>query len=334
MKNIIALTEVEIETFLPGDRFYDAQALLEPFELVDPSKLESKGEWNRILKECEPEIILAGWKTPSIHEDCHESVPSLKYVCYLPGSIRKLIPRAAIENGLKVTNWGESISRTISETGLMLILCCMRRVAHWQQQMHFKAGWKNQETRTQSLFERKVGLHGFGSISQQMVPLIKPFTDNISAYSPGVPDSIFEKLGVKRAITLESLFSENDVIVELSSLTEDNFKIVTEKLLRMMPDGAAFVNVGRGLTVDEEALARVAKDKELQVGLDVYGVEPLTNDSPFRGMSNVLLLPHLGGPTTDRRRDAGDLSIGNLTAYNETREVEKAISLSEYDRAS
>ncbi|MCH6259102.1 hydroxyacid dehydrogenase [Puniceicoccaceae bacterium K14] len=334
MKNIIALTQIEIETFLPGNRLDEAQALLEPYKLVDPTEVESEEGWKGILKECEPEIILAAWKTPTIPEDYHESLPSLKYVCYLPGSIRKLIPRATIENGLKVTNWGGSISRTVSEMGLLLMLCCMRRVAHWQQQMHYKAGWKNQDTQTQSLFERRVGLHGFGSISQQMVPLIKPFTENISAYSPGVPDSIFEELGVKRAETLEELFSENDVIVELASLTEKNYKIVTEELLRMMPDGAAFVNVGRGLVVDEEALARVAKEKDLQVGLDVYGVEPLPDDSPFRGMPNVLLLPHLGGPTTDRRRDAGDLSIGYLKAYRETGEVEDAITLHVYDRAT
>jgi phosphoglycerate dehydrogenase-like enzyme len=333
MKNIIALTETEIETFLPGDRFDQAKALLEPFVWLDPSKCENDN-WECMLKEYQPEIILAAWKTPAIPEDCHASLPSLKYVCYLSGSIRKLIPRATIENGLKVTNWGGSISRTISEMGLLLILCCMRRVAHWQQQMHFESGWKNQETHTQSLFERKVGLHGLGSIGQQMVPLIKPFTDHISAYSPSMPDSVFEELGVTRATSLESLFSENDVVVELAPLTEKNIKIVTEELLRMMPHGAAFVNVGRGLVVDEDALARVAKEKELQVGLDVYAVEPLPVDSPLRAMPNVLLLPHLAGPTTDRRCDAGDLSIDNLRAYKETGKVEKAISLIEYDRAT
>lgn len=334
MKNIISLTKVEIETFFPGKRYEEAKALMEPFKLVDPLELSGDGEWREILMECQPEIILAAWKTPTIPADSHESIPSLKYVCYLPGSIRKLIPRTAIENGLLVTNWGGSISRTVSEMGLLLTLCCMRRVSYWQQKMHTSGAWKTQDTRTQSLFERRVGLHGFGAISQQMVPLLKPFTDKISAYSPGVPDSIFEELGVSRTTSLESLFSENDVIIELASLTEKNFKIVSEELLRMMPEGAAFVNVGRGYVVDEEALARVAKEGKIQVALDVYGVEPLPADSPFRGMDNVLLLPHLGGPTTDRRCDAGDLSIGYLKDYRKTSTVEAAISLNVYDRAT
>ena len=92
--------------------------------------------------------------------------------------------------------------------------------------------------------------------------------------------------------------------------------MVTGDLLRSMPKGAAFVNVGRGAVVDEDALATVAAERpDIQVALDVYGTEPLPADSPFRGMENVLLLPHLGGPTTDRRRDAGDHGIENLRRY-------------------
>ena len=335
MNNIISLNKVEKETFFPGERNEKLEAAMAPCIAVNPDDVSEDSQWHEILKKNEPEVVLGAWATRGLPENCHESVPSLKYACYVPGSIRKFVPRLAIENGLKVTNWGSSISRTVSENALLLILCCMRRVAHWQQEMHNNAGWKDRNTTTtQSLFERRVGLHGFGLISQQLVPLLKPFTSEIYAFSPSVPDSVFEEAGVKRSNSLEELFSESDVIVELASLTDRNYKIVTEEILRMMPDGAAFVNVGRGFVVDEEALARVASEKEIQVGLDVYGVEPLPADSPFRGMSNVTLLPHLGGPTTDRRKDAGDLALQYLKDFKETSEVKEAISLSVYDRST
>ena len=335
MENLICLNEIEIETFLPDGRWDTANSLMKPVRYVDSSSLSSDEEWIALLSECNPEILMAGWKTPSLPENLSEVAPALKYVCYLPGSIRKLVPRSAIENGLIVTSWSSSISRTISECALLLALTCMRRVRYWTEEMHFKGGWKTPETETQSLFERRVGLHGLGLISQKLVDLLRPFTNNISAFSPSVPDEIYEGLGVARCPSLEDLFSQNDVIIELAALTPKTEGMITEELLRMIPKGGAFVNVGRGAVVDEAALARVAGERpDMQVALDVYGTEPLPVDSPFRGMNNVMLLPHLGGPTIDRRKDAGDHGLENLRRYLNRDELVDPYDLRLYDRAT
>lgn len=335
MKNVMCLNEVELETFLPDGRLDKANALLNSPYYVDPSTISSKDEWLALLQECDPEILMAGWKTPPLPENLNEVARNLTYVCYLPGSIRKLVPRSAIENGLIVTSWGSSISRTISECALLLTLCCMRRVRYWTEEMHLNGGWKTPETETQSLFERRVGLHGLGLISQKLVDLLKPFTKSISAFSPSVPDEIYEDLGVSRSATLEDLFSQNDVIIELAALTPKTEGMITEELLRMIPNGGAFVNVGRGAVVDEDALARVASERpDIQVALDVYGIEPLPVDSAFRGMKNVMLFPHLGGPTIDRRRDAGDHGLENLRRYVKGEKLIDPYDLRLYDRAT
>ncbi|MBT5815349.1 MAG: hydroxyacid dehydrogenase [Opitutales bacterium] len=334
MKNIICLTEAEIETFLPGERHAEAKALLGPCLEIDPGDIENETEWNNLIKECDAEIILSAWKMQALSHDILDTAPNLKYVCYLAGSVRSKIDRSLIDKGLLVSNWNSSISRTISECALLLVLCCMRQVSHWSQKMHSSGAWKNPETTTQSLFERRVGIHGFGLISQKLIPLLKPFTNKISAHSPGVPQSIFNDLGVAQVDSLETLFSENDVVIELAALTDENYRIVTEDLLRSIPVGGAFVNVGRGAVVDEDALFRVASEGRLQVGLDVYGEEPLAADSPFRGLPNVLLLPHIGGPTTDRRVDAGDHALENLRRYKDAKELIRGFDLKIYDRST
>ncbi len=335
MENLICLNQIEIDTFLPEGRLEKAQKLMGESRLVNSTGIANEAEWLNLLAECNPEILVAGWKTPALPENYNEIAPRLKYVCYLPGSIRKLVPRAAIEKGLVVTSWGSSISRTISECALLLALCCMRRVRYWTEEMHFKGGWKTPETETQSLFERRVGLHGLGLISQKRVDLLKPFTSKISAFSPSVPDSVYADLGVSRSETLEDLFGNNDVIIELAALTPKTTGMVTEELLKLIPQGGAFVNVGRGAVVDEAALARLAQSRpDLQVGLDVYGDEPLPKDSPFRGLNNVMLLPHLGGPTIDRRRDAGDHGLENLRRYLAKEDLIDPYDVGMYDRAS
>jgi phosphoglycerate dehydrogenase-like enzyme len=126
-----------------------------------------------------------------------------------------------------------------------------------------------------------------------------------------------DNLGVKRSPSLEELFSGNDVIVELAPYHAGNHHIINEAILRSIPPGGVFVNIARGAMVDEEALIRVARERaeDLQVGLDVYEQEPLPKESALRGLPNVALLPHIAGPTKDRRRDTTRLAIENLGCF-------------------
>jgi phosphoglycerate dehydrogenase-like enzyme len=331
---LFALNEIEWATFFPGESSKVVKSLADEVRSVDTSNLSSEA-WRCVLAEYKPEIVVAAWKTPTLPDDVDALTEGqIKYACYLAGSVRKFIMPSHLENGLIVTNWGNVISRVVAECGLMLAIASLRRAGHWQVAMHKQGGWKTPETVTGSLFERKVGLHGFGSISQELARLLQPFNVQISTYSPSVPAAFLEEFGVARAETLEDLFSQNDVIIELAALTPANTGIVTEELLRMIPEGGTFVNIGRGAVVDEAALARVAAEGKIQVGLDVYSEEPLPVDSPFRGMSNVVLLPHLGGPTTDRRQDSGRLAIENIRRYYAGEELEASISPTVYARST
>ena len=75
--------------------------------------------------------------------------------------------------------------------------------------------------------------------------------------------------------------------------------MVDARLLSMIKDGALFINTSRGAVVDQKALeAELAKNRFRAV-LDVYEVEPLPADNPLYDMENVLLMPHMGGPTFD-----------------------------------
>jgi phosphoglycerate dehydrogenase-like enzyme len=86
--------------------------------------------------------------------------------------------------------------------------------------------------------------------------------------------------------------------------------------------------------VDEQALIRIAREGRLQIALDVFEQEPLAPDSPLRGLPNVTLLPHLGGPTRDRRRDSGALALKNLRAFLKGEPLEAVMSLDVYDRST
>jgi len=72
----------------------------------------------------------------------------------------------------------------------------------------------------------------------------------------------------------------------------------------------------------------------LHIALDVYEFEPLPVDSPLRSLDNITLLPHLGGPTPDRRRDCGELALQNLENYLGDNPLINLVDLNTYDRAT
>lgn len=327
-RSLLALiTAEEARDFLPGALGAELRSCAARFAHCDPRQAGAAGV-ARALGELDPEVIVAAWQTPSLAA----ILPGrLRYVCYLCGSVRKLISRQQIEQGLVVTNWGGSISPIVAEWALFHILSCLRRATAWALAMHLHGGWKNGGTETASLMGRTVGLHGFGRVARELVKLLRPFNVRIRVMAPDVTAQTEQEWGVERSATLEALFAENDIIVELAPLIPATRGIITEKLLRLIRPGGVFVNVGRGAVVDEPALLRVAREGVIQIGLDVFSSEPLPADSPLRGLPNVTLTPHLAGPTTDRRRDAGAFALRNLQAYAAGRPLEAVITPEVYD---
>lgn len=325
-----ALTAEELRDFLPAPLLGRVQGLTDRFTHWDTAG-RGGAEFAAALAAADPEVLVACWKTPPLPDPLP---PRLRYVCYLCGSVRRLVTRAQLERGLLVTNWDGSISRVVAEWALFHILSCLRRATHWTIAMHHEGAWKHGGTETASLFGRRVGLHGFGQIARELVHLLRPFQAEVSSFAPDVTPEVEAAHGIRRAASLEALFAENDIIVELAPLNESTRGLVREEHLRLIRPGGVFVNVGRGAVVDEAALLRVAQEGKILVGLDVYGVEPLPVDSPFRGLRNVTLTPHIAGPTTDRRCDAGAFGVDNLAAYAAGRPLRAVITPELYDTST
>lgn len=324
---LAALTPAEVRDFFPEPTWSEVSSLPAECRLLSTAGL-SAADFHRELAGANPEVLIACWKTPPLPSDLP---PRLRYVCYLAGSVKRLVTRAHLERGLIVTNWGSSISRIVAEWALFHILSSLRRASAWCIAMHKDGAWKNEKTETASLFGRRVGLHGFGLVARELVKLLRPFGVEISAFAPDLTPAAEREWGVRRSDSLEALFADNDIIVELAPLIPETRGIVQEKHLRLIRPGGVFVNIGRGAVVDEDALVRVAREGKVQFGLDVFTIEPLPADHPLRGLMNVSLTPHLAGPTTDRRRDAGDWALRNLQAYSAGRPLQAQITVHNYD---
>lgn len=327
---LLALTPIDAREFLPGALHEELRSFANTYREIDPTAVSPSG-FAELLHAADPEILVTGWKCRPLPA---ELPPSLRYVCHLTGTVRELVARPHLENGLLVTNWGGSIARIVAEGALFHILASLRRATHWALAMHREGAWKTREAETASLFGRRVGIHGFGRVARELIELLAPFRAEISVHAPDVDAAAERRHGIHASPTLEALFAENDIVVELAPLNAATEGVVTERLLRLLRPGSVFVNIGRGKVVDEPGLVRVAAEGKVFFGLDVFAVEPLPAVHPLRGLPNVTLTPHLGGPTTDRRRDAGAHALRNLRAYVAGQPLESIVTPELYDLSS
>ncbi len=327
---LAVLTPFERDNFLPGALLESVKALSPAFQLIDPTDTTPE-DFAQELQRINPEVLLACWQTQPLPAE----LPSnLRYMCYLTGSAQRLVTRKQLEDGFIVTNWGPAISRTVAECALFHTLACLRHATKWTFEIHHEQGWRDDWEQIRSLFGRRVGIHGYGSVAREFLKLIQPFGCAVSVLAPDFDETASKETGATPAKSLESLFADNDIIVELAPLNPVTTGSVTEPLLRLIRPGGAFVNVARARITDEAALLRIAQEGNIQIGLDVFVQEPLPVDSPWRGLRNVSLTPHIAGPTLDRYPDGGDYALKNLQAYANGQPLSAIITPEVYDRST
>jgi phosphoglycerate dehydrogenase-like enzyme len=327
---VVCLTEFDQETFFPGTHFDRLLAFAPRALLLRPAGKDTI-ELGRHLHELRPEVVVGGWSTPRLPEILPDT---LKYLCFLCGSVKAITSRRHLENGLQVTNWGGSISRTIAEAALHHILACLRRSPHWTLEMHVRRGWREPATEGMSLFGLTVGLHGFGRVSRALIRLLQPFEVKLKVFAPDADEAAGRTFGFTPAASLDALFSDSDVVVELAPLIPETTGVVQERHLRLLPPGGVFVNVARGAIVDEAGLVRVAQEGSIRFGLDVFATEPLASEHPLRGLSNVYLTPHIAGPTANCCRDVGEFALSNLQRFAAGEKLKALITPETYDQST
>jgi phosphoglycerate dehydrogenase-like enzyme len=163
----------------------------------------------------------------------------------------------------------------------------------------------------------KVTVWGFGSIAATLAPLLQ----SLGAEVTGVARSAGTRAGytVVADTDIPAVLPETDVLISLLPGTARNRGLVSKDVLALLPRHAWFVNVGRGSTVDEDALLAAIRGGTLGgAALDVFDTEPQPADSPLWDEPNIIISPHAAG---GRPIGAADLVAENLRRYLDGEEL-------------
>lgn len=209
---------------------------------------------------------------------------------------------AGFNPGVVITSGVGLHSLTVAEHALALSLNLVRflpTLAGHQAQKHWASELGGlQELHPQgqltTLLDAHVTIWGFGSIGQAAARLFAAFGAQVT----GIARSAGERAGfpVLAESDLDKVLPETDLLVMILPQSEQTYQALGAHQLELLPSHAYLVNVGRGSTVDEAALAEALRQGSIAgAALDVTATEPLPADDPLWEAPNLVITPHAAG---------------------------------------
>jgi D-3-phosphoglycerate dehydrogenase len=220
---------------------------------------------------------------------------------------------AATKRGIVVANAPESNVVTAAEHTMALLLALARNVP--QAYTSLIAGkWERSKFSGVELYEKTLGILGFGRIGQLVAQRARGFGMRVIAFDPFVSAERYRDLGVEKADSPEDIYAQADFITIHLPKTPETEGFLNAEAFAKMRDGARVLNVARGGLVDEAALKDALDSGKLAgAALDVFPSEPMT-ESPLFAYPNVVVTPHLGASTAEATDRAGYQSAEQVVA--------------------
>ena len=195
------------------------------------------------------------------------------------------------------TQWGRDPTAPLT---MGLILELTRNIGRESARMH--AGEPLQKFVGIEIEGKTLGVVGLGKLGAKVSGLAKAFGMNVIAWSPNLTPERCKEVGVSYA-SKEELFATADIITVHVVLSQRSRGLVGREDLARMKPTSYLVNTARGPIVDEAALFEALERKQIAgAAVDVFSVEPLPVEHPFRKLDNLVLTPHLGYVTEEGYR--------------------------------
>jgi D-3-phosphoglycerate dehydrogenase len=210
---------------------------------------------------------------------------------------------AATAAGVMVVNAPTSNIVSAAELAIALLLASARHISPAHAAL--RAGkWARSKYTGAELFEKTLGVVGFGRIGQLVAHRMQAFGMNVVAYDPYLQPARAAQLGVE-LVELDDLLKRSDFITIHLPKTKETANLIGVEALKKVKPAVRIINAARGGVLDEAALyTAITEGRVAGAGLDVFSTEPCT-DSPLFTLDQVVATPHLGASTDEAQERAG-----------------------------
>jgi D-3-phosphoglycerate dehydrogenase len=256
-----------------------------------------------------------------------ESAPKLRVVGRAGVGVDNVDVEAATQHGVVVMNTPGGNTVTTAELSFAMLLALARKVP--QAYTSMTAGkWDRKLFQGMELLGKTLGILGMGRIGSEVAKRALVFGMRVIAYDPYLTAERARTLGVEFADSVDDVYRVADFITVHMPVTPETKHMLNAAAFAKMKPGVRLVNCARGEIISEnDLLAALESGKVAGAALDVFAVEPLPADHPYRKQPNMILTPHLGASTQEAQEKCGIEVAEVVTAYLLTGEVRNAVNL-------
>jgi len=257
--------------------------------------------------------------TDTVDEDLLAACPELKVASNVAVGFNNIDVAAATRRGVVITNTPDVLTETTADFAWTLLMATARRVV--EADRYVREGrftqWENMLLHGGDIHGKTLGIVGFGRIGRAMARRALGFGMRVLYQDAVAADAATERELRATRTDIVTLLRESDFVTIHTPLLPETRHLINAQSLKSMKKTAYLVNAARGPVVDEAALVQALKEGWIAgAGLDVFEEEPKVHLG-LRGLSNVVLAPHIGSASADTRLQMANLAVDNCLAVLE-----------------
>ncbi|MEA5019082.1 MAG: NAD(P)-dependent oxidoreductase [Gordonibacter sp.] len=274
---------------------------------------ENRADFFEHLKDAD--ALLTAFTT--VDAEAMRHAPKLKVISLNSTGYDQVDLEEATKRGIGVCPVGEYCTWDVSESALAYMYALNKHFKFYQREIDERHKWDYAAApQWPRLEDQTLGIVGFGKIGKCTAKKARGLVKNIVAYDPYVDEAAFTERGVS-CVGIEELFAQADIIINHMCLTDENERFFNAAAFEAMARKPLFINLGRGLCVDEEALVAALDSGKIRAfGADVLQDEtPDLSNHPLVGRDNVIITPHAAFYSTTAIEDLERLSCQNIVHF-------------------
>lgn len=256
-----------------------------------------------------------------------EAAGRLKVVGRAGVGVDNVDVEAATARGVVVMNTPGGNTVTTAELAFFMLGSLARRIPQAHASM-VSGKWDRKLYQGLEVFGKTLGILGMGRIGSEFARRATAFGMRVLAYDPFLTEARARSLGVELVADVDAIYQDADFITVHLPVTDQTRQMLNADAFAKMKPGVRLINCARGEIINEaDLIAALESGKVAGAALDVFSSEPLPADHRFRGLSNVVLTPHLGASTEEAQEKCGVEVAEVITGYLLTGEVRNAVNL-------
>lgn len=323
MKEDLKIVVLDGYTLNPGDLSWkDLEALgtVKIYDRTHPGEVVERAAGAQIVLT--NKTVLDG--------EALSQLPDLKYIGVLATGYNVVNLEAARRQGITVTNIPAYSTDSVAQMVFAHLLNITQRVGHYAEEVasgHWtkQADFSYWNTPLVELAGKTLGVIGLGHTGMATARIALAFGMQVLAYTSKSAAEL--PAGIRKADSLEQVFSDSNVVSLHCPLTETTKNLVNMERLKLMKREAVLINTGRGGLVNETDLAEALEKGLLAAaGVDVLSSEPPVPGHPLVGVKNCFITPHIAWATLEARQRLMGQAVRNIEAFLSGQPINTVIS--------